>query len=154
MITHAIRKNCPKVVPGIILLILLSMSSAVCETFYQWKNDSGACFYSNVSPPAGESAYQIITMGRDEGSEDPCVTDPSAGPSLLETSATLSGTPHEVSPVSLMRELNERITRRKNEINAVEQLLKKQASSEGLRRTLMRKKRYLAEELRYLAELN
>jgi hypothetical protein len=50
--------------------------------------------------------------------------------------------------------LNERITSRKNEISAMEQLPKTRANDEGLRRSLVRKKRYLAEELIYLAELN
>jgi hypothetical protein len=154
MIARAIRKKYPRGVPGIVLLVLLSVSPAVCETFYQWQNGSGESFYSNVSPPAGGSSYQTINMGRDEGGEVPSVTDPSAGSSPLETPATISSLPHEFPPVSVMHALNERINRRKNEISAVEQLLKKHASDEGLRRSLMRKKRYLAEELIYLAELN
>lgn len=153
MIARAIRENFLRAVPGIILLILLSVSPAVCETFYQWKNGSGEFFCSNVSPPAGGSPYQIITMGREEGGEASSVTDPSVGLSPLETPATISSPPHGVPPASLIRELTERVTRRENEINAVAQLLKKQASDEGLRRSLLRKKRYLAEELRYLAEL-
>ncbi|MFH0731202.1 MAG: DUF4124 domain-containing protein [Pseudomonadota bacterium] len=140
--------------PGFILLILLSVSPAVCETLYQWKNESGEVFYSNVSPPGEGCPYQLITMGRGEGSELSTVTDPSVGMRSLEAPAAAARFPHESSPESVMRLLNERITNRKNEISAMEQILRKQASDEGLRRSLMRKKRYLAEELIYLAELN
>jgi hypothetical protein len=153
MIARAILKNYSRVVPGIILLILLSVSPAVCEKFYHWENGSGESCYSNVSPPAGGSSYQVITMGRDTGCEDPSIaTGLPAGLNPLD--APVVSTPHVIPPASLIHELNERVTRRKNEINAMAQLLKKQVSDEGLRRSLMRKKRYLAEELRFLAELN
>jgi hypothetical protein len=153
MVCVFFRKR-PGVIPGLIFLMLLSGSSAVCETLYQWKNESGEVFYSNVSPPREGRDYEIITMGGGEGREISSVTDPSAEQRLPDAPAAAAPSSHESSPGSVIRLLNERVANRKNEISAMEQLLRTQADNEGLRRSLMRKKRYLAEELIYLAELN
>lgn len=139
---------------GGIVLILLSASPAMCETIYRWENGFGETFFSNVSPPAEGRVYQTITMAENEGCRISSATGVPAGLNpLLETQAITDCPPKDGSPVSLHL-LKERITNRKNEISAMEQLLKKQTSDKGLRRSLMRKKRYLAEELIYLAELN
>jgi hypothetical protein len=150
---HVFYRKRPGVMPGLFLLILLLAPSAICETLYQWKNESGALFYSNVSPPREGIDYQIITLGGGERRENSSLTDPFAG-RLPESPADTVPSPPESSQGSVMCLLNERITNRKNEISAMEQLLRTQADNEGLRRSLMRKKRYLAEELIYLAELN
>lgn len=153
MVVRGIRNNRSGVQLGVFLLILLIAPAAVCETIYRWENEAGEAFYSNISPPEKESRYQIITMGREEGHEGLSTAGPSAGLHAIETPAATDRS-FPVSPApSLKCVLNERIKSRKNEIGAMEQLLRK-SSDDGLRRSLMRKKRYLAEELIYWAELN
>jgi hypothetical protein len=147
-------ENRPGLLPGIIFLILISVSPAICETIYQWKNEREEGCYSNISPPGEACDYRVITVGRGAVFNMSPVTDASVVASSPELSAAASRLPRESSPKSVARLLNERITNRKNEISAMEQLLKKQAIDEGLRRSLLRKKRYLAEDLIYWAELN
>lgn len=120
------------------------------EYIYQWVNDQGARCYSNLSPPRDEIRFRMIAAFREQAVAK--ASDKSLSPISPDSKNTLAGCAPEAVLERLKRVLTQRITDRKKDICAMKQLLRNRANDKRLRRSLQRKKRYLAEELRHLAE--
>lgn len=135
------------------VLLFLFVKAADCEPIYRWESGKGEIFYSNVSPPA-QVVFHVIhfpdtsrDVTRSEGVTGNGSTDE-------KRDALSAAGIFEAPSASRFHLLTQRIAERKKEIDAIERLLITRATDERLRRNLMRKKRYLAEERKCLAELN
>lgn len=134
-------------------LLFLFVKAADGEPIYRWESGKGEVFYSNVSPPA-QVVFHVIHF--QDTSENAARSEGDTGNgSADEKRDVLSAAGiSESSHASRFQLLTQRIAERKKEIDAIERLLITRATDERLRRNLMRKKRYLAEERKCLAELN
>lgn len=128
---------------------LLAPCSCPAEYIYQWVNVQGTRCYSNLSPPRDETHFRAIAAIREPAIA--AAPDESI-PSITPDSGNTAGAPAAL-PERLKRVLTQRISDRKKDICAMAQLLRGRVDDQRLRRSLQRKKWYLAEELRRLAEL-
>ncbi|MDX9788273.1 MAG: hypothetical protein RBT11_15955 [Desulfobacterales bacterium] len=134
--------------------VMIDCRPALCQHIYRWENDRGEAFYSNVSAPKESNSYPVLLIKEERGdvpSPENAAKNGSAGVRL--STGGMAGV-RDASLPSPTDRLRERISSRKIEIGEMERHLAKRSHDERLRRNLMRKKRYLAEELKCLSELN
>ena len=126
-----------------LLFIVLSFSQVYGENFFRWTDDAGRLCYSNVSPPADIKTFSVATVLHP-------VSDRS-NPVRVSVNANAeeqiqAGTDTAFSTFSTLF-LKQRITDRRRTIGHIEVLLRKHPDNSVLRRSLLKKRRYLFEDL-------
>jgi hypothetical protein len=126
-----------------LLLGLVSPSRA--EVFFHWTDETGASRYSNVAPPASAAEYSVAAVFSTKEEKPVRKVD-------------LTGTDSSGEIVTSSRDvirtfLQERIKHRSESIRHIEALLRKNPDDMILRKNLLRKRRYLHEELSRLNTL-
>ena len=127
----------------VLFFLAASFSQAHGERLYRWTDDTGRPCYSNVSPPAEAKARGVEVMYRFV-SDRP---DPERASVETGKSEKISNETDESDSDLSAVVLKQRIQDRRRSIDSIEALLQRQPNNSALRKSLLKKKQYLFEDL-------